>query len=439
MKGWEFKPLEFIGELTSSKRIYLSEYISEGVPFYRSKEIIERVNGKNINIELFINKNKYNEIQRKFGVPLTGDILITAVGTLGVIYQVRKSDYFYFKDGNILWLRKINNNINKRYIYQLLKSKLGKSLLDETIIGTSQPAYTIANLKKIKIPLPPLPIQKKIAAVLSAYDDLIENNNRRIAILEKMAEELYREWFVRLRFPEVDVGTEQCSVPTSTPNPTSPKGIPEGWEVKKIGDCFITSSGGTPSREKENIYYNGNINWIKTGELKDTIIIETDEKITESGLKYSSAQIYPVNTLIMAMYGVNIGQLGIIYNPSATNQACCAFLPIKKSEYSLYYLFFYLKSIREYLFNISMGAAQQNLSQQIIKRLDYIKPHSKLLTLFDKIQKIYFDKIILLKKQNKILTATRDLLLSRLMSGRIDLENLDISFPASMREEGIDA
>jgi type I restriction enzyme S subunit len=241
MKDWSFETLGSFGELTSSKRIYLSDYVSEGVPFYRSKEIIEKAEGKTINDPLFIDKNKFENIKSKFGAPMAGDILITAVGTLGVIYQVKESDHFYFKDGNLIWLRNIKKGINRKYVYQLLKSNYGKGLLDETAIGTSQPAYTIVNLKKIKLPLPLMHIQRKIAAVLSTYHDLIENNNRRIAILEKMAEELYREWFVRLRF----LGHEKVKIV---------KGVPEGWEVKRIGDILSFKYGYTESAIEDNQY-----------------------------------------------------------------------------------------------------------------------------------------------------------------------------------------
>ena len=131
--------------------------------------------------------------------------------------------------------------------------------------GVSRFQYTTFK-NHTELQIPPYEAQQKIAAILSAYDDLIENNKRRIALLEKMAEEIYREWFVRMRFP----GHEKVKMV---------KGVPEGWLVKRVGEIFRTSSGGTPSRE--NIRnYEGDINWVKTGELKNPFVFETEEKIS---------------------------------------------------------------------------------------------------------------------------------------------------------------
>lgn len=227
-----------------------------------------------------------------------------------------------------------------------------------------------------------------------------------------MAEQIYKEWFVRMRFP----GYEDAEFE---------KGVPKGWEWKKVDEVFKTSSGGTPSRQKESEYYGGEIEWIKTGELKDTFIFESEEKITESGLKNSSAKLFPPYTLLMAMYGVNIGQLGISVKPSSANQAVCVFTPRNVEEYSLYYSFYYFKSIRSHLFNISMGAAQQNLSQDIIKRLSFLKPTPALLKSFDTIQKAMFDLKLNLEQQNQLLKQTRDLLLPRLISGKLRVKDAE--------------
>jgi len=313
--------------------------------------------------------------------------------------------------------------LDQSFLFYLAKCKLIWQSAVNSMVGASGRQRADGTfLGKVNVNLPPLKTQRKIATILSAYDDLIENNNRRTAILENMAEQFYREWFVRLRFP----GHEKAK---------TIKGVPEGWEVKKLRECFQTSSGGTPSRQRESEYYGGNIGWIKTGELKDTFIIDTDEKITNSGLKNSSAKLFPPFTLIMAMYGVNIGQLGITLQRFTTNQACCAFLPINMSHHSLYYLFFYLKAIREYLLNIGMGAAQQNLSQDIIRRLTYIKPPDDLLITFDRIQGATFENIINLKRRNNLLCDIRDRLHTRLMSGKINVEHMDIQFPPPMKEK----
>ncbi len=150
---WEVKQLNDIADITSSKRIYANEYVENGIPFYRSKEIIELHNHKAISTDLYISEQKYNAIMQNFGVPKEGDILITSVGTLGVSYQVKMNDKFYFKDGNLIWLKNIEP-ILKFYLYQWINSESGQAALFQKVIGASQPAYTIENLKKVSILIP---------------------------------------------------------------------------------------------------------------------------------------------------------------------------------------------------------------------------------------------------------------------------------------------
>lgn len=180
-------------EVTSSKRIFFSEYVDSGVPFYRSKEIIESSNGQAISEPLFISQEKYDEIKNHFGVPQSGDMLLTSVGTIGVPYIVREKDYFYFKDGNLTWFRNFSDELDSKYLYFWVKSSEGQSILNNTTIGSSQKALTIASLKGLEIPCPPSPVQKRIVEFLAGYDDLIENNQKQIKLLEEAAQRLYKE------------------------------------------------------------------------------------------------------------------------------------------------------------------------------------------------------------------------------------------------------
>lgn len=281
--------------------------------------------------------------------------------------------------------------------------------------GTTQDNLSLEKIRSFDFLVPPLPTQQKIAAILSAYDDLIENNNRRIEILEEMARMLYREWFVKFRYP----GHESDRFYESELGL-----IPEGWEVVKLGDVYKTTSGGTPSRKKPE-YYGGSISWIKTKELEDKFILETEEKITELGLKKSSAKLFPEKTVVMAMYGATIGKLGILASSSTTNQACCAILT-QNNLFSSYYIFLYLLENREKIFSLGMGAAQQNISQQVIRNFDIFKPKDLVLEKFNALVEAMFNSIKVLQQKNNNLRQTRDLLLPRLISGEIDVENLDI-------------
>lgn len=167
---WEKVKLGNVCEITSSKRIFYSEYVDDGVPFYRSKEIIESDEGKVIENPLYISVDKYNEIKEKFGVPQTGDMLLTSVGTIGIPYIIKKKDRFYFKDGNLTWFRDFREGLNSKYLYYWIKSSEGTGILYNTTIGSSQKALTISALKNIKVSLPPRSVQDKIVEVVSAYD-----------------------------------------------------------------------------------------------------------------------------------------------------------------------------------------------------------------------------------------------------------------------------
>ena len=197
MSSWKSYKLGDIAEITSSKRIFYSEYVPSGIPFWRSKEVIEKFNRKNISTDLFISNEKYQEIKSKFGVPQQNDILLTSVGTLGIPYLVQSDEQFYFKDGNLTWIKNINNELlNPLFLFKWLASSIGRESLSEITIGSTQEALTISGLKTLELLLPPLEEQKAIAEVLSSLDDKIELLHRQNQTLESLAQTLFRQWFI---------------------------------------------------------------------------------------------------------------------------------------------------------------------------------------------------------------------------------------------------
>ncbi len=176
---WTVATLGELSDITSSKRIFLSDYVAEGVPFYRSKEIISKYNNQEITDPLFISENRFAEIESRFGSPQKNDILITSVGTLGVPYLVKESDRFYFKDGNLIWFKSRDNLVNK-FLYFWLQTDLGQASLLETTIGSSQQAFTIAHLKRVKLLMPSQPILEQfmniVDPIASQKEILLEAN-----------------------------------------------------------------------------------------------------------------------------------------------------------------------------------------------------------------------------------------------------------------------
>ena len=190
---WEEKKLGEIALLTSSKRIYLSDYIDDGIPFYRGKEISQLRNNEIIDDLLYISEAKYLEIKEKYGVPIKNDILITSVGTIGNIFRIKDNKKFYFKDGNLIWLKDII--IESSFLEYLLTKERDKILM--SAIGSSQKALTMVGLNKIEIRIPTTPKeQQKIANTLSSLDNLIEAHQRKVEALKKHKKGLMQQMFV---------------------------------------------------------------------------------------------------------------------------------------------------------------------------------------------------------------------------------------------------
>ena len=197
-KEWKEYKIGTICEVLSSKRIFAADYVETGIPFYRSKEIIQKSLGENIEEKLYISKEKFLDIKTKFGVPQKLDLLLSAVGERsGIPYLVNTDEEFYFKDGNLIWFRNFNSSlINSNYLYYWLKSYTGQNSLQNLMIGSAQKALTIIGIKGLSIKLPPLETQEKIARVLSSLDDKIELNNKINQNLEQQAQAIFKSWFV---------------------------------------------------------------------------------------------------------------------------------------------------------------------------------------------------------------------------------------------------
>jgi type I restriction enzyme, S subunit len=297
-----------------------------------------------------------------------------------------------------------------------------KSTLEAISRGTTQDNLSLDKLRKVKFRIPLFPLQRKIAAVLSAYDDLIENNNRRIAILEKVAEELYREWFVRMRFP----GHEKVKIA---------KGVPEGWEIEKIGSLGRVVTGKTPPTSNQS-FFDGEYPFIKTPDMHKSMFIDpTEETISETGFKYQKAQAIPEKSICVSCIGTG-GIVAITTKTSQTNQQINTIILENKHHLEwAYYTLRGMKGLIE-LFGYT-GSTMTNLSKGKFENLKFVYPEDHLILMFHLKVEDIFKKLLMQLKQNTNLSISRDRLLSRLMSGKIDVEKLDIHFPASMQEEAM--
>lgn len=272
--------------------------------------------------------------------------------------------------------------------------------------GSAQPLITQGLLNHLKCDIPALNIQKKIVEILSAYDNLIENNNKRIKILEQMAENLYKEWFVRFRFP----GHETTSFEN---------GIPKGWKLKHVSEIGDIIGGGTPSTDNEE-YWNGNIPWLSPADLTDYQGVYIDKganNITELGLAKSSAKMMPKDTVLLSSRAP-IGYVALAKNDICTNQGFKSIV-CNQSIMKPSCLYLYFKLNKSYLQSFASGATFPELSGSMVKKLKVLVPDISLLEKFDSFAKKLFEKTDVLLTQNQNLIKQRDLLLPRLMSGKL--------------------
>jgi type I restriction enzyme, S subunit len=229
-EDWESIALGRVAELTSSKRIFESDYVSTGVPFFRGKEISLLVECKPIEDPYFISEKRYLEIKAQFGAPERGDILVTAVGTLGNVFVVGNQVPFYFKDGNLIWLRKVRR-VLPEYVAIQLRSRRAEVL--NSAIGSSQKALTIVVLRDIRIPFPPLPEQRAIAEVLIDVDELLAGLDRIITKKRDLKQATMQQLL-----------TGQTRLPS----------FHAEWEVVNVGETATKVGSGITPTGGESVY-----------------------------------------------------------------------------------------------------------------------------------------------------------------------------------------
>jgi len=386
MSEWKEYKLGELAEITSAKRIFYSEYVPQGVPFYRSKEVIDKFLKREVQTELFISEEKFTTIKDKFGVPEKDDILLTSVGTLGVPYLVRDKDRFYFKDGNLTWFRNIDKNtIDVQYLFIWLQSIIGKQKLDEITIGSTQSALTIQGLKSVSILLPELKKQTAIASILSSLDDKIDLLHRQNKTLEQMAETIFRQWFV-----------EEAE---------------EGWEDGFLDDEFEFTMGQSPAGETLNEDKNG---------------IVFFQGRTDFGFRFPEPRIYttsptriakPLDTLVSVR--APVGDMNMAYEECCLGRGVAAFRYKNNKDYYSY-TYYKLRSlmtpIKQFEDN---GSVFGSIGKEDFKTIENVIPPINLINEFQKKAKPIDDKIILNTTQIRSLTQLRDTLLPKLMSGEV--------------------
>ena len=366
-----------------------------------------------------ISDDAFDQLVKSGCSPDKGDILISKDGAncLDLIFV-------YDQDKKIVLLSSIAIVRLKEgfdpqfYRYYLLSPQAQKIMREGYVSGTAIPRVILKNFKRVPIPIPDFETQNKIGNTLWNLDKKIELNQQMNKTLEDIGLAIFKRWFIDFEFPNEQGKPYKSSGGEMVYNEELGKEIPKGWKDGKIGDiCAKSENGGTPSRRVKEYWENGTISWFKTGELNDGPLFDSEEKITELGLKNSSCKVWMPGTILVAMYGATAAKLGILTKSSTSNQACNALFA--KEEYGNMFLFFTLLSVQRTLFESAVGAAQQNLNKDLIANQKIILPPSHLCRDFHCSTKQTYQKIVKNSEMIITLTKIRDSLLPKLMSGKI--------------------
>ncbi|MFA7238531.1 MAG: restriction endonuclease subunit S [Sulfuricellaceae bacterium] len=392
--------LESLGEVSLQTgpfgtQLKASEYVDEGIPVINVRNIgFGDVRKEDLE---YLNEAKAEKIHqhrlRK------GDIVFGRKGAVERHALIDESVDGWIQGSDCLRLRIKSQDVCERYLSHYLKTQAHQDWMQALCsFGATMTSLNQDIVRRISFPSPPIEAQKRIAATLTAYDELIENNQRRIALLEKMSEEVYREWFVRLRFPSYEKVKKL-------------RGVPDGWKEQKFGQfCQLQRGFDLTDAEVEPGQYpviaSTSIKTYHSQYKVEPPVITTGRSGSLGEVLFVNTRAWPHNT---ALYVKNF---------------------FGNSAFLVYYT---LKSMR--LENFNAGAGVPTLNRNHLNGIPIIVPSKEIQDQFDSVVSKLYAQAELLRNANQKLTMTRGALLPRLISGKLSVENLDIQFPSSMLED----
>jgi type I restriction enzyme S subunit len=343
-----------------------------------------------------------------------GDIVFGRKGAVERHAFIREARSGWFQGSDCLRLRVVDERraIPRYLSYVFLGEQHKQWMVQQCSHGATMASLNQDIIRRIPLRLPPLPTQQRIAAILSAYDDLIENNKRRIAILEEMARRLYEEWFVHFRFP----GHEGVEFGETELGRT-----PSDWLVQTVSETFDITGGGTPSKKICEYWADGTIAWFSPTDVTragTTFMDASSSKITELGLKKSSARLFPPFSVMMTSRAT-IGAIAINPTEACTNQGFITCIP--NDSFPLYILLHWLRDNVDMFISLASGATFKEISKGVFKEIKLLVPPKDIADRFEQTVGPMMQQALVLQRKNANLRAQRDLLLPKLVSGEIDV------------------
>lgn len=340
----------------------------------------------------------------------TGDMLVVmtdlvqAAPILGGAILIPEDDVYLHNQrlGLVQYLKKAS--VDQTFLYYLLNSPVYRSQVRGSASGATVRHTAPKRISDCCVLVPDtLETQQKIGTILSSYDELISTNKCQISLLEEAARNLYREWFVKLRFP----GHESVKIKD---------GLPEGWEKGCAHDFVSILSGGTPKTGIDQ-YWHGDIPFFTPKDCPETyFVLQTEKALTDVGLANCNSKLFPKHTTFITARGT-VGKVVMAQSPMAMNQSCYALAP--KGAYNALFLFLAIKEGVEHFKQVAVGGVFDAIVVDTFKVIPFTLPDGNLISEFGSKVQPLFDQIEALLLQNQSLRHARDLLLPRLMSGKI--------------------
>lgn len=358
------------------------------------------------NTDKYISLLEFEERYRHFAVDL-GDIVVASSGnTYGKVGRITEENLPVMMNTSVIRFHSLaREKLNDEYLYAFLRSPDFRNQVHKFVTGGAQPNFGPSHLKKMTVPVPDIGTQQRIGDILSNYDQLMKNNRRRIQLLERTAREIYREWFVRLRFP----GHERAKIV---------EGMPEGWARSKVSDICDTVGGGTPSTKIAE-YWGGDVKWVVPTDVTKNdclVLLDSARKITDKGLRESSAKIVPAEAILMTSRA-SVGFFALMDCEVCTNQGFISIIPFDK-KIRMYLLFNLISRVAEIRSN-AKGTTYLEISKGRFRKMDIVVPAKPLVIEFANIASDVVRQVRSLKRSTLRLSQARDLLLPRLMSGEV--------------------
>lgn len=381
-------------------QLHQSDYSECGIPVVMPRDLV----GGKISEESIARVDK-THVERLCRHKIeVGDILYSRRGDVGRCAYVTKKEEGWLCGTGCLRVTIDSEKADSRFVFFQLQHPDTVGWVEKHAVGATMLNLNTTILSSVPIRLPALEIQKRIADILSAYDDLIENNQKQIKLLEEAAQRLYKEWFVDLRFP----GYENTKIVD---------GVPEGWQWCKVRDVADINSSALPKNYKEDF-----IDYVDLGSVRCGHI-ETRTRYNLNEAPGRAKRCAKDGDIIWGMVRPNLKAYALVTNPKETDVFSTGFavLSAKKVPYSYLYCAVTQEEFVGYLVNATNGAAYPAVKPVHFEAADILKPDDKVLEQFHSVADSIYRKKEALENQNHNLRESRDLILPKLMSGKLEV------------------